>query len=183
MDRIAQGDASAFRTLSQDHLQAIVTFVYRLLHNHAEAEDVAQETFLRAWTNAAKYQPQARVSTWLHAIARNLAIDHLRKRKTRGESLEIDDERDAAPLSGRPSQLLVRKQQALTVQEALLNLPERQRSAILLSHEQGHSNIEIAEILKISVEAVESLLSRGRRQLRVLLSDESDQVKDTRMSE
>jgi RNA polymerase sigma-70 factor (ECF subfamily) len=133
MQRIAQGDAAAFRILSQDHLQAIVTFAYRLLHNHAEAEDVAQETFLRAWTNAAKYKPEARVSTWLHTIARNLAIDRMRKRKTRGDNIEIDNERDAAPLSGRPSQLLIQKQQALTVQEALLTLPERQRSVVLLS--------------------------------------------------
>lgn len=169
MKRIASGEARAFRELSDAHLPAIVTYANRLLRNASEAEDVAQETFLRAWQKADRYRPEAKVSTWLHAIARNLSLDRLRKRDRR-EHYELDDERDAAPLSDRPSRLLERKATAQSVADALDQLPERQRSAILLSHEQGMSNPEIAHVLECSVEAVESLLKRGRNALRTLLS-------------
>ncbi len=140
MKRIARGDAGAFRELSNSHLKSIVTFSYRLLRNQAEAEDVAQETFLRAWQHANDYEPKAKLSTWLHRIARNLAIDRLRKQKTRGDQVLHDDERDAAPASGRPSQLLASKVTAITVQDALAQLPERQSTALSLCHEQGYSN-------------------------------------------
>lgn len=170
MKRIARGDAGAFRELSTTHLKSIVTFSYRLLWNHAEAEDVAQETFLRAWQHAGDYEPQAKVSTWLHRIARNLAIDRLRKQKTHGDQIIHDEERDAAPASRGPGQLLLSKATAISVQHALTQLPERQSTALSLCHEQGYSHPEIAEVLECSVEAVESLLSRGRTKLRELLT-------------
>lgn len=174
MKRVARGDAGAFRELSETHLKAIVTFSYRMLWSQAEAEDIAQETFLRAWQHADDYEPKAKLSTWLHRIARNLAIDRLRKQKSRGEHYSHDDEREVAPESGRPSRLLAQKTTAISVQEALSQLPERQSSALTLCHEQGYSNPEIAEILECSVEAVESLLSRGRRALRELLKQENE---------
>lgn len=173
MERIARGNAGAFRELSDAHLGAIVTFATRLVRNQAEGEEIAQETFLRAWQSADKYQPKAKVSTWLHTIARHIAIDRLRKKGRSEEAFELDDERDEAPLSGRPSRLLVQKQEHLGVQEALNQLPERQRSAILLCHEQGLTNPEIAEVLETSVEATESLLSRARRRLRVLMEGQN----------
>lgn len=169
MERIARGDAGAFRDLSDQHLGAIVTFATRLVRNQAEGEDIAQETFLRAWQNASKYEPRAKLSTWLHTIARNVAIDRLRKKSRTEEAFELDDERDEAPLSGRPSRLLAKKEEHLGVERALAELPERQRSAILLCHEQGLSNPEIARVLETSVEATESLLSRARRRLRQML--------------
>lgn len=169
MERIARGDAGAFRELSDLHLGAIVTFATRLVRNQSEGEEIAQETFLRAWQNASKYEPKAKLSTWLHTIARNITIDRLRKKSRNEEAFELDDERDEAPLSGRPSQLLLRKQEQVSVQEALAQLPERQRSAILLCHEQGLSNPDIAKVLETSVEATESLLSRARRRLRHLV--------------
>lgn len=168
MKRIASGDARAFRELSSSHLKAIVTYCYRLLGNHAEAEEIAQEVFLRAWQKADVYQPTARVSTWLHSIAHNLAIDTLRKRH--GGTLELDDERDQAPTSNNPAQLLQRKAVAQCVQAALDALPPRQKMALLLAHEQGLKNPEIAEVLGLGVEAVESLLSRGRKRLRQVLA-------------
>lgn len=171
MQRVAGGDARAFRQLSTTHLGAIVTYASRLLNNRTEAEDVAQETFLRAWKNAHRYEPRARISTWLHSIAHNLAVDRLRKRGVRGESAEIDTERDAAPTSDRPSRLLERKVVAVAVQHAIASLPDRQRQAVVLCHEQGLSNPEIAQVMQCGVEAVESLLSRGRRTLRKLLED------------
>lgn len=168
MQRVAQGDVAAYRQLVDAHLGAIVTYLTRLLKNQAEAEELAQETFLRVWQKADGYEPKARVSTWIHRIAHNLALDGLRKK--RGASLELDDERDAAPASNDPARLLERKAVARDVQSALDELPVRQKMALLLSHEQGLSLNEIAAILELNPHAVESLLARGRRRLREVLS-------------
>jgi RNA polymerase sigma-70 factor, ECF subfamily len=166
MRRTAKGDAAAFRTLSDVHLGKIMSFAYRLLHDRTEAEDVAQETFLRLWKDAARYEPRARVGTWLHRIAHNLCIDRLRKRRERPTE-NMDEER----VSQEPGGLLDRKRVAGAVERALAALPERQRAAIALVHYQGLSNIEAAEVLGVGVEAVESLLARGRRSLREMLLD------------
>lgn len=170
MERIAQGESQAFRSLSDQYLKAIVNFSYRIVQNHAEAEEIAQETFLRVWQKADTYQPKAKLSTWLFAIARNIAIDRTRKRGRKAEAFDLDDERDASPDSTGPSQLLAQKEAHLGLERVLAELPERQRSALALCHEEGLSNPAIAEVLGISVEAVESLLARGRRTLRQLLN-------------
>ena len=85
MARIAGGDAAAFRSLSDAHLGRILTYANRLMKNSGEAEEVAQETFLRAWQKASRYEPRAKVSTWLHKIAHNLCTDRMRKSNVRGE--------------------------------------------------------------------------------------------------
>ncbi len=172
MERIHSGDAAAFRQLSDDHLNSIVRFAFRIVHNHAEAEDIAQETFLRAWQRAGDFEPRARLTTWLFTIAKNLALDRLRAQNRKGTHLVLDEERDRAPGSERPSQLLVEKVSSIRVERAIASLPERQRIAICLWHEQGLSNPEIATVLSCSVEAVESLLARGRRALRELLASQ-----------
>lgn len=173
MQRIAQGDALAFRALSDAHLPAIFIFASRLLRNSAEAQDVAQETFVKVWLNARNYEPKARLSTWIHSIARNLAIDRLRKSKRRGEHYELDEERETAPASDRPSQLLEKKLTAQAFNDALSLLPERQQSALLLRHEQGLSQSEIAAVLSCSVDAVESLLKRARQTLKDQLQSQN----------
>jgi len=166
--RIATGDALAFRELSRLHLTMIVTYCTRILGNQADAEDVAQDTFVRVWQKADTYQPRGRARTWLLAIAHNLALDRLRQQKTRREADEAEDLH--APSSEQPAGLLLRKQTSLDVAQALDCLPERQKTALLLCHEQGLSGAEIAEVLGASPDAVESLLARGRRTLRTLLS-------------
>jgi RNA polymerase sigma-70 factor, ECF subfamily len=162
-----RGDARAFRSLSDHFLPKIVAYAQRLLGRAAEAEDVAQETFLRLWQHAARWSPDARLATWLFRVAHNLAVDRLRGRRERelgGDALE------SAMAEDRPSGLLQRKQVASAVEGALLALPERQRAAIALCHYEGLGNPEIAAVLDVSVEAVESLLSRGRRALREQLT-------------
>lgn len=154
----------AFRQLADRHLDSVVRFATRWLGRRDEAEEVAQETFLRVWQHARSYEPTARVSTWLHRIAHNAAVDRLRKRHET-TSDEIDDQ----PASNRPSLLLSQKETALAVQTALDSLAPRQRAAITLVHYQGLSGAETAEVLDVEVEAVESLLARGRRKLRQLL--------------
>jgi RNA polymerase sigma-70 factor (ECF subfamily) len=165
MRRTANGDPAAFRALADAHLTKIMNFSYRLLHDKSDAEDVAQETFLRLWKDAARYEPRARVTTWLHRIAHNLCIDRLRGRREQ-PSETLDEERTSL----EPGGLLDRKQVAGAVEKALAELPERQRAAITLVHYQGLGNIEAAEVLDIGVEALESLLARGRRSLREKLA-------------
>ncbi len=161
MRRIADGDNQAYRTMMTLHLNPLYRFSVRLLGSPEEAEEVIQETFLRAWQNAAEYAPRARLTTWLHRIAHNLAIDRLRKRRD-GSS----DALEQLQSSQRPSELLERKQLALRVQGAIAELPERQRAALLLVHEQGLSGSEAAEVLGCKLDALESLLARARRKLR-----------------
>jgi RNA polymerase sigma-70 factor (ECF subfamily) len=164
MRRIGDGDASAYRLLSDRHIQAILRYATRLLGERAEAEDVTQETFLRLWTTAATWQPNARVNTWLHRIAHNQCIDRIRRRRGDATETEIVDDQH------QPSDLVMRRELATTVEQALLTLPERQRAAIVLVHYQGMTNPEAADVIGVGVEAVESLLSRGRTTLRTMLA-------------
>lgn len=165
MRRIAEGDAQAYRQLVDLHLRSILAFAIRLLNDREEAEEVAQETFLRVWQNADRYEPTSRVTTWIHAIARNQALDRLRKRRPSPDTPVVEE----APDSGRPSEYLERKRVAQHVAAALEQLPPRQKVAITLVHYQGFSQAEAADVLGVKVEALESLLARARRKLRELL--------------
>lgn len=174
VQRTAKGDAAAFRKLAEFHLNKIMNFAYRMLCSRADAEDVAQETFLRLWKEANRYKPTARLITWLHRIAHNLCVDRLRARREQ-PSVELDDRQDLA----EPSALLDQKQMVHEVSRALNSLPERQRAAMALVHYQELTNIEAAEVLDVSIEALESLLARARRTLRELLAElnaEGDQT-------
>lgn len=169
--QIAEGDPRAFRALVDKHGPPLLTYLTRLTKNQPEAEELAQEVFLRVWQRANDYQPSYRASTWLHRIGHNLAVDQLRKRK---RLTEMDDDLDAAPPSERPSALLENKQRQLSLRAALDALPLRQRTAMVLKYEQDFPNPEIANVLDLSVEAVESLLNRAKRQLKALLHGASD---------
>lgn len=168
MQRIGRGDQRAYRELVDRYLTSIARFALRTLGDRAEAEEVAQETFLRLWTEAANFEPRAQPKTWLYRIARNLCIDRIRKRRSHGPEVELS-ERNAG--EDRPSALLVRKQTAERVERALATLPERQREAITLVHYEGLSGAEASEILAVSPEALESLLARARRSLREQLRE------------
>lgn len=177
VQRVGRGDQRAFRELVDRYLSAITRFALRTLGDRAEAEEVAQETFLRLWTSAAAFEPNAQPKTWLYRIARNLCIDRIRKRRTHGQEVELS-EREAS--EDRPSALLLRKQTSARVEEALATLPERQREAITLVHYEGLSGAEACDILAVSAEALESLLARGRRALRELLSDVENSEREDR---
>jgi RNA polymerase sigma-70 factor (ECF subfamily) len=166
MRQVAAGDSAAYRRLVDRYLRRIVAYAQRLLHDAAEAEDVAQETFLKLWQGAAGYEPRARLSSWLFRIAHNQCVDRLRRRRDAGpDALERQSAGD------RPSGLLEQKQLAHRIDVALAELPERQRAAIALVHYEGMSQAEAAEVLDCGVEALESLVSRARRTLRSALSD------------
>ncbi len=165
--RIGEGDSAAYRELLTRHAPRLHQYALRLLRNASEAEDVVQETWLRVWLRARDYEPSARVTTWLHRIAHNLAVDRLRTRGRwdDGSEAELD-----APPSHRPTALLEAKRDAQALQRALGELPERQAAALTLVHLNGLAPAEAREILGVSSEALESLLARGRRRLKALLS-------------
>lgn len=167
--RIGAGDARAAEALVRRHLPRMTALGRRMLSNAAEAEDVAQEVFLRVWREAPKWREgQAKFETWMHRVALNLCYDRLRRRR------EIADP-EAGLLVADPAMNaadgIQARQRAAAVRDALDKLPERQRAAIVLCHYQDLSNIEAASALDVSVEALESLLARGRRALRASLED------------
>lgn len=166
---VAQGDGAACAELVDRHLGRITAFAARMLSERAEAEEVAQEVFLRVWKHAERWEPgRALFSTWLHKVALNLCYDRLRRQRevSLPEGVEPEGHEDS------PEKALRRKERAHRVSRAVASLPERQRAAISLCHYQELGNIEAAGIMNISVEALESLLGRGRRRLRELLAEE-----------
>ncbi len=170
--RVGAGDSAACRVLVDAHLGRIHAFAWRMLGDAGEAEDVAQEAFIRLWRQAARWRAGARAGTWLHRVAHNLCIDRLRRRREiPGDS--VPEQADPAP---GPMAVRHRDQVAGAIQAALAGLPERQRAAIALVHYQELGNIEAAAVMDVSVEALESLLSRGRRGLRQRLADMRDDL-------
>lgn len=166
---VAQGDSRAVAALVQRRLPAVLALARRMLGDAVEAEDIAQEAFLRAWRAAPDWRfGEARFSTWLHRVAVNLCLDRIRKRRE-----DLDPDAGAESPDGAPNAeaLLETRERAKRVAAAVQALPERQRAAVVLCHFQELGNIEAAEILEVSVEALESLLGRGRRALRAALSD------------
>lgn len=162
--RIAAGDEQAWPTLVDRHLAALVALGWHMLGNRGEAEDVAHETFVRLMRKVGDWQTGGpKLRTWLTRVATNLCID--RHRARRHLPLEVAEaEPDPAPDQG--GGIDRRLDLARNVKGALDSLPERQRIAITLVHYQGCTNGEAAALLEVSVDALESLLARGRRALR-----------------
>jgi RNA polymerase sigma-70 factor (ECF subfamily) len=165
--RAGQGDASAIGLLVTRKLPRILALARRMLADVAEAEDVAQETFLRAWKAAPLWRPgRAKFDTWLHRVALNLCYDRLRRRRRWVQDPPDRPDEGPAPDRGLHAQDIGRR-----VDHALAALPPRQREAIVLVHYQELSGVEASDLMGISVEALESLLARGRRTLRAALAD------------
>lgn len=160
--RFAAGDAGAARTLTLRLTPRVLAHAMRLLGNRAEAEDVTQEAMLRLWRIAPDWRgDQAKVSTWLYRVTANLCFDRLRRRPPATLD-EVPEPADPAP--GAEAGLQARSR-AAALQAALSRLPDRQRQAVVLRHIEGLRNPEIASIMGISAEAVESLTARGKRAL------------------
>jgi RNA polymerase sigma-70 factor, ECF subfamily len=181
MLRVRDDDPVAFGELVEQYQQRLVTIMHHLVGNREEAEDLAQEVFLRVYRTRKKYRPRAKFSTWLFTIANNLALNTLRSRQ-RKPAVPLDV-RDSGPLGPRPAEQLVRDRQhqpgermqqqelAEIVQRALGNLNERQRTAVVLNKFEDMNYAEIAEIMNMTTKAIKSLLSRARENLRQALKD------------
>jgi RNA polymerase sigma-70 factor, ECF subfamily len=181
MLRVRDDDAEAFAELVELYHHRLVTVMHHLVNSNEEAEDLAQEVFLRVYRGRKKYHPKAKFSTWLYTIANNLALNVLRTRQ-RKPTIPLNV-RDSGPLGPRPAEQLVldrgdqphqRVQQqelAAVVQQALETLNERQRIAVVLNKFEDMNYAEIAEVMGLTTKAVKSLLSRARDNLRVALQD------------
>jgi RNA polymerase sigma-70 factor, ECF subfamily len=172
MARVVGRDQEAFTRLLDRHLAGLQRFLIRLTGNAAEADDVSQEAFLRIWSHARRWQSdRVRFTTWLFRIARNLAIDRHRKNRDATDDIDmiVDDAPDAA-------HAIDAEQRRQMMRAAVGALPERQRTALLLCHFDGMSNQDAAAVLDVTVEALESLLSRARRTLKKTLRPLRDQT-------
>lgn len=163
----ANGDAEAARALTLRLTPRVLRLASRMLGDAAEAEDVAQEAMLRLWRIAAEWrQGEAQVSTWLYRVASNLCTDRLRRRRTVDiEAVPEIEDGQASAVEG-----MIEADRVSALQQALDGLPDRQRQAVVLRHIEGLSNPEIAEVMDIGVEAVESLTARGKRALAAALA-------------
>ena len=171
--QLQAGSTHAYQQLLDLHLAPINRYVTRMMGNANDAEDITQEVFIRLWQKSNNFNPAlAKLSTWLHQIAHNLCIDFFRRTRpeTNTEVAELSVEL-SSEVSGscEPENNLLQMRQAIDIQAAIQFLPERQRSAIVMCHYQGLSNKVAAEIMSVSVDALESLLSRGRKKLRISL--------------
>lgn len=166
LDRLATGDEVAFRMLVERHIDRAYAIALRIVGNAADAEDVVQDTMLKIWSHRGRWQHgRAKFSTWLYRVISNRCIDL--RRKPRTENVETVPE----VADGQPGavELIERNELNDMLELAMQRLPEQQRIAVILSYHENMSNGEIAQVMDTTVAAVESLLKRGRQQLRQLL--------------
>ena len=169
--RVGQGDPAAIQAMVARKLPRMLMLAQRMLGDATEAEDVAQEAMLRAWRQAPRWTPgQAKFDTWLHRVGLNLCYDRLRRRR----EVATDNALDRLDPGPAPDAGLEEAGISAAVAAALQALPKRQREAIVLQYYQELSNGEAAAAMGVSVEALESLLSRARRALRTLLKEDAD---------
>jgi RNA polymerase sigma-70 factor (ECF subfamily) len=181
MIRVRDDEPGAFEELVENYQHRLITVLHHLVANGAEAEDLAQEVFLRVYRARKKYRARSRFSTWLFTIANNLALNALRARQRRAAvALPATD---SGPLGRRPAEQLVRdkamppaqrlqqRELAGIIQHALEGLNERQRMAVVLNKFEDMNYAEIADTMGLTTKAVKSLLNRARTNLRAALSD------------
>jgi RNA polymerase sigma-70 factor, ECF subfamily len=164
--RLVAGEQQAFAMLVERHFQAVHRVVWRMMDGHADAEDVAQEAFLRLWRNPQQLRDGAALKGWLMRVATNVVMDRYRAKPP----LQIDEEFDIADERSTAEEVIDRRRAAASVDAAIASLPERQKLALTLVHLEQLSNTTAAEVMNLSVEAVESLLARARRNLKDRLS-------------
>jgi RNA polymerase sigma-70 factor (ECF subfamily) len=176
MLRVKQGDAAAFEELVEKYKQPLVNLLYRKVRDVTEAEDLAQNVFVQVYKFADRYRVEAKFSTWLFTIARNLSLNEIRRR-SRHPAESLDAVVDSSDESSSPRQFedrrnvsapdrLIQDELSTKVEEALAALPENQRTAILLFKEKEMSYEEIAKIMGVSLSATKSLIHRGRETLK-----------------
>ena len=178
MLRAKQGDMAAFTVLVEKYKQPVMNLAARTLRDPTEAEDLAQNVFVQVFKSAARYQSTAKFSTWLFTIARNLCLNEIRRRSRHpAESLDAPhpDHEDQPRHQFEdvrnflPTDCLLQGELVSKVEEAIADLPENQRTAILLCRQDELSYEEIAEVLECSLSATKSLIHRGRETLKAKL--------------
>lgn len=173
--RFAAGEPKAARDLTDSLGPRTFAVAFRMLGERSEAEDVAQEAMMRLWRIAPEWRTgEAKVSTWLYRVTTNLCID--RQRRRRGGMAALDDVAEPPDPGLSAAETMQEEQRNDALQSALRELPDRQRQAVVLRHLEELSNPEIAGIMEISTEAVESLIARGKRALASVLAGRRDEL-------
>jgi RNA polymerase sigma-70 factor (ECF subfamily) len=176
MLRVKEGDGASFGVLLEKHRSSVVHFLYRMIQNHAVAEELAQEVFLRVYRSRSTYEPTAKFTTWLFRIATHLALNALRDGKNERSQERLDDDSGGMParqVSDRqPSveQSMVREAKLDEIRRAIAALPEKQRAAVLMHKYEEMEYSQIAKVLTCSESAVKSLLFRAYETLRARLA-------------
>jgi RNA polymerase sigma-70 factor (ECF subfamily) len=177
---VKAGDDSAFEYLVQKYRRPMVNFMFRMAHNNAAAEDLAQEVFLRVYRSRESYEASAKFTTWLYRIATNLAVNHARdtrhERPENTVSLDEPDEENGHTLDlpdRTPSaeEAIVRRERVAAIRQRVQALPERQRIAVVMHKYQQMEYRQIADVLKLSESATKSLLFRAYETLREQLKE------------
>lgn len=180
MLRVKTGDEPAFEYLVQKYRRAMVSFMYRMTHNSAAAEDLAQEVFLRVYRSRTGYEASAKFTTWLYRIATNLAVNHARdtkhERAAQNVYLDVPDPEtgttpEVADDEPTVEQRLLRDERMAAIRKHVMALPERQRMAVLMHKYQGLDYRQIGDVLKLSESATKSLLFRAYQTLRDKLKE------------
>jgi RNA polymerase sigma-70 factor, ECF subfamily len=164
-------DAKAFASLMTRHYAIVYRVIWRVMNGHADAEDVTQEAFMRLWNNPSQLRDATALRAWLIRVATNLANDRYRGQSMAGQETmdEVADERDSA------AQALMRNEAQIRIDRAIARLPDRQRLALTLIHLENLGQRTAAEIMELSIDALESLVARARRALKEdLASDWQD---------
>jgi RNA polymerase sigma-70 factor (ECF subfamily) len=175
MLRVKQGDTSALEQLMDRYKQPVINLIARIISDPVEAEDLAQNVFVQVYRSAARYAPSAKFSTWLFTIARNLALNEIRRRsRHRADSMDAGLSEDDPPqyadtTAASPPEALLRVELERKVGEAVASLPENQRTALLLCQQDELSYEDIAEVLGTSLSATKSLIHRARETLKARL--------------
>lgn len=170
----ANGDRVAAKVLTLRMTPRVFRQAYRVLSDRAEAEDVVQDAMLRLWKTAPDWrQGEAKVTTWLYQVVANLCTDRLRRRKPNDALDDVSEPEDGAASVETSIQ---NRSRSAALGAALKQLPERQKTAVTLRHIDEYSNPEIAEIMGVGVEAVESLIARGKRALKGLLANRKEEL-------
>jgi RNA polymerase sigma-70 factor, ECF subfamily len=180
MGRIRDGDFAAFEQLIEIHQRSVIGTVAKMLGNPSEAEDIAQQVFLRVWKSASRYEPQAKFTTWLFTITRNLVFNEVRRRQRKPtvsvQEREETTHRVVEDVQGSsPDEDLLRSELEAAIDRAIEALPEKQRLAVVLRRYEEMPYEEIGVVLSMSVPAVKSLLFRARAQLKESLQKYLDQ--------
>lgn len=176
MLRVKEGDGASYALLLEKHRAAVIHFLYRMVQNHAIAEELAQEVFLRVYRSRSTYEPSAKFTTWLFRIATHLALNSLRDGKSERGQERLDDDSLDLPVrqvrDHRPTveQVLVHQVKLEEVRRAIAALPEKQRAAVLMHKYQEMEYSQIARVLNCSESAVKSLLFRAYETLRARLA-------------
>ncbi len=179
MLRVKEGDLRAFEELVEIHQHAVIGTVAKMLGSPDDAEDIAQQVFVRIWKSAKRYEPQAKFTTWLFTITRNLVFNEMRRRQ-RKPAVSINEREDDFHIgtpddsSRNPDNAALQRELERAVDHAIQQLPEKQRLAVILRRYEEMPYEEIGDILKLSLPAVKSLLFRARVQLKESLQSYLD---------